>query len=148
MVVVSLPRVTISPVYLSGLSALYTHWGNETDRQHSVHTGHILSNHRMLSDGTLLLTILDNGSLSVYMLKGQFLPELSTPHHMSALGNIVSRISMKVSGVSSVSARDTVTLAALAPFPVGWWSDASINFTFVLLYKVTADSLSFISESS
>ena len=67
---------------------------------------------------------------------------------MSALGNIVSRIGTKVSSVSTVSGRDTVTLVALAPFPVGWWSNASNNFTFVLLYKVTADSLSFISGSS
>ena len=147
-VVVSLPRVTISPVYLSGLSALYTHWGNETDPQHSVCTGHVLSNHHTLSDGTLLLTILDDGSLSVYMSKGRFLPKLSTPHRVSTLGNIVSRIGTRVSGVSSVLGRDTVMLAALAPFPVGWWSDASNNFMFVLLYKVTADSLSFISGSS
>ena len=148
MVVVSLPRVTISPVYLSGLLALYTRWGNETDLQCSVHTGHILSNHRTFSDGTLLLTILDDGSLSVYTWKGQFLPELSTPRHVSALGNIVSCIGTKVSAVSSVSGQDTVMLAALAPFPVGWWSNASNNFTFVLLYKVTTDSLSFISGGS
>ena len=70
MVVVSLPRVTISPVYLSGLSALYTRWGNKTDPQRSVHMGHVLSNHHTLSDGTLPLTILDDGSLSVYKSKG------------------------------------------------------------------------------
>ena len=122
---VSLPRVQISTVYLHELSALHTWWEQEQESPCVIHMGHMLSNHHALADYTLPLTVLDDGSLSVYSSKSRFLPELCTPHWISALGNILSHVGTQVSGVGSVSGQDTFWVAALVPFPVGWWSNAS-----------------------
>ena len=65
----------------------------------------------MLADYTLPLTVLDDGSLSVYSSKSRFLLELCTPRQISALGNILSRVGTQVSGVGSVSGRDTFRVA-------------------------------------
>ena len=61
--------------------------------------------------------------------------DLCTPCRISALGNILSHIRTQVSSVSWVYRQGTFHIAALAPFMVGWWSDAS-NFIFYLLVQV------------
>ena len=128
---VSLPQVQISPVYLHELSNLHTQWGQQQGQPCIIHTEHVLSNHRALADYTLPVNVLDNGSLSVYSAKSRFIPDLCTPHHISALGNILSYLGTQVSSVSWVSGQGTFHIVALAPFTVGWWSDAS-NFIFYL----------------
>ena len=132
---VSLPRVQISPVYLHELSTLHTRWGQQQGQPCIIHTGHMLSNHHALADYTLPVNVLDDGSLSVYSAKSRFIPDLCTPHCISALGNILSRIGTQVSSVSWVSGQGTFCIVALAPFTVGWWSDAS-NFIFYLPIQV------------
>ena len=127
---VSLPRVQISPVYLHELSTLHTRWGQQQGQPCIIHMGHMLSNHHTLADYTLPVNVLDDGSLSVYSAKSRFIPELCTPRHISALGNILSCIRTQVSSVSWVSGQGTFCTVALAPFTVGWWSDAS-NFIFL-----------------
>ena len=138
---VSLPRVQISPVYLHKLSNLHTRWRQQQGQPCIVHTGHVLSNHCALADYTLPVNVLDDGSLSVYSAKSRFIPDLCTPCHISALGNILSHIGIQVSSVSWVSGQGTFHIAALAPFMVGWWSDAS-NFIFFLHIQVYFFSLS------
>ena len=132
---VSLPQVQILPVYLHELSTLHTWWGQQQGQPCVIHTGHVLSNQHTLADYTLPVNVLDDGSLSVYSAKSRFIPELCTPHHISALGNILSRVGTQVSSVSWVSGQGTFRIAALAPFTVGWWSDAS-NFIFYLHVQV------------
>ena len=134
----SLPQVQISSVYLHELLTLHTRWEQQQDLPHVVHTGHMLSNHHTLVDYTLPVNILSNGSLSVYSSKGRFIPELCTLHHISALGNILSHIGKQVSSVSLVSGQGTFHIVALAPFTVGWWSDAS---NFILYLKIQVYSL-------
>ena len=130
---VSLPRVQISPVYLHELSNLHTRWGQQQQGQPCIiHTGHVLSNHHALVDYTLPVNVLDDGSLSVYSAKSRFILELCTPRHISALGNILSRVRTQVFSVSWVAGQATFRIAALAPFMVRWWSDAS-NFIFIIL---------------
>ena len=138
---VSLPRVQISPVYLYELLNLHTWWGQQQGQPCIVHMGHMLSNHRALVDYTLSVNVLDDGSLSVYSEKSRFIPDLCTPHHISALGNILSRVGIQVSSVSWVVGQATFHIAALAPFTVGWLSDAS-NFIFYLHTGVYVFSLS------
>ena len=89
--------------------------------------GHVLSNHCALVDYTLPVNVLDDGSLSIYSAKSRFILELCTLHHILALGNILSHIGTQVSSVSWVAGQATFRIVALAPFMVGWWSDAS-NF--------------------
>ena len=132
---VSLPRIQISPVYLHELSTLHTRWGQQQGQPCIVHTGHVLSNHRTLADYTLPVHVLDDGSLLVYSAKSRFIPELCTLHRISALGNILSHIRTQVSSVSWVSRQGTFCIVALAPFTVGWWSDAS-NFILFLYVQV------------
>ena len=129
---VSLPRVQIWLVYLHKLSNLHTQWGQQQGQPCIVHTGHVLSNHHALVDYTLPVNVLDDGSLSVYSAKSRFIQELCTPYHISALGNILSRVGTQVSSVSWVAGQATFCIAALAPFMVRWWSDAS-NFIFIIL---------------
>ena len=102
---VSLPRVQIPSVYLHELSTLYTQWGQQQGPSCIVHMGHLLSNHHTLADYTLPVNVLNDGSLSVYSSKRRFIPELCTPHHILALGNILSCIGTQVSSVSWVSGR-------------------------------------------
>ena len=128
---VSLPRVQILPVYLHELSTLHTRWGQQQGQPCIIHMGHVLSNHRTLADCTLPVNVLDDGSLSVYSSKSRFIPELCTPHRISALGNILSCTGTQVSSVSWVLGQGTFHIVALAPFTIGWWSDAS-NFIFYL----------------
>ena len=132
---VSLPRVQISSVYLHKLLTLQTRWGQQQGQPCVVHMRHMLSNHHTLADYTLPVNVLNNGSLSVYSSKSRFIPELCTPHHILALGNILSHIRTQVSSVSWVSGQGTFCIAALAPFTVGWWSDTS-NFIFYLHVQV------------
>ena len=132
---VSLPRVQILSVYLCELSTLHTQWGQQQGLPCVIHTGHVLSDHRTLADYTLPVNVLNDGSLSVYSSKGRFIPELCTPCHILALGNILSRVGKQVSSVSWVSGQGTFHIVALAPFTVGWWSDAS-NFIFYLHVKI------------
>ena len=129
---VSLPRVQISSVYLHELSNLHTQWVQQQGQPCIVHMGHVLSNHCALVDYTLPVNVLDDGSLSVYSAKSRFILELCTPCHISALGNILSCVGTQVSSVSWVVGQATFCIAALAPFTVGWWSDAS-NFIFIIL---------------
>ena len=117
------------------LSTLHTQWGQQQGQPCIVHTGHVLSNHRTLADYTLPVNVLNDGSLSVYSSKSRFIPELCTPHCILTLGNILSCIGTQVSSVSWVSGQGTFRIAALAPFTVGWWSDAS-NFIFYLYVEV------------
>ena len=131
----SLPRVQILSVYLRELPALHTWWEQQQVPPCIIHMGHVLSNHRTLVDYTLPVNILSDGSLSVYSSKGRFILELCTPHRISALGNILSHIGKQVSSVSSVLGQGTFHIAALAPFTVGWWSNAS-NFIFYLKFQV------------
>ena len=133
---VSLPQVQILPVYLHELSTLHTRWGQQEGQPCIVHTGHVLSNHRTLAHYILPVNVLDDWSLSVYSAKSRFIPELCTPHHILALGNILSCVGTQVSSVSWVSGQGTFHIAALAPFTVGWWSDAS-NFIFYLHVLLT-----------
>ena len=132
---VSLPRVQISSVYLHKLLTLHTRWGQQQGQPCIVHMGHVLSNHHTLADYTLPVNVLNDGSLSVYSSKSRFIPELCTPHHILALGNILSHVRTQVSSVSWVSGQGTFHIMALAPFTVGWWSDAS-NFIFYLHVQV------------
>ena len=126
---VSLPRVQILPVYLHKLSTLHTRLGQQQGQPCIVHMGHVLSHHCTLADYTLSVNVLDDGSLSVYSSKSRFIPELCTPHCISALGNILSHIGTQVSSVSWVLGQGTFHIVALASFTVGWWSNAS-NFIF------------------
>ena len=128
---VSLLRVQILPVYLHELSNLHTWWGQQQGQPCIVHTGHVLSNHHALVDYTLPVNVLEDGSLSVYSAKSRFIPELCTLCCISALGNILSHIRTQVSSVSWVVGQATFHIVALAPFMVGWWSDAS-NFIFII----------------
>ena len=118
-------------MYLHELSTLHTRWGQQQSQPCVIHMGHVLSNHHSLADYTLPVNVLHNGSLLVYSAKSRFIPELCTLHHILALGNILSRIGTQVSSVSWVSGQGTFHIAALVPFTVGWWSDAS-NFIFYL----------------
>ena len=127
----SLPQVQILPVYLHELSTLHTRWEQQQDPPRVIRTGHVLSNHRALADYALPVNILSDRSLLVYSCKSRFLLELCTPHHISALGNILSRIGIQVSGVGSVLGQGTFLIAALAPFLVGWWSDASNSISYL-----------------
>ena len=127
----SLSRVQILSVYLCELSTLHTQWGQQQGLPCVVHMGHMLSNHHTLADYTLPVNILNDGSLLVYSSKGRFIPELCTPHHILAWGNILSHTGKQVSSISWVSGQGTFRIAALVPFTVGWWSDAS-NFIFYL----------------
>ena len=130
----SLLQVQILSVYLHELSALHTWWEQQQDPPCIIRTGHMLSNHCALADYTLPLNILSDGSLSVYSSKSRFLLEVCTPHRILALGNILSCVGIQVSGISLVSGQGTFCIAALAPFPVGWWSDAS-NSIFYFNFK-------------
>ena len=132
---VSLPRVQISPVYLHELSTLHTPWGQQQGQPCIIHTGHVLSNNSTLADYTLPVNVLDDGSLSVYSAKSRFMPDLCTAHRILALGNILSRVGTQVSSVSWVSGQGIFRIVALAPFTVGWWSDAS-NFIFYLHVQI------------
>ena len=118
---VSLPRVSISAVYLHQLSGLHTHWEQYQIPLCLVHMEHVLLNHGMLQDNTLPQIIYDDGSVSRLSSKGRFLPELSTPRHICALGNMIAACRIQVSGTSVVKGQVTITIAALAPFIVGWW---------------------------
>ena len=129
---VSLPRVQISPVYIHELSNLHTRWGQQQGQPCIVHMEHMLSNHHALVDYTLPVNVLDDRSLSVYSAKSRFIPELCTLCRILALGNILSRVGTQVSSVSWVVGQATFCTVILAPFTVGWWSDAS-NFTFIML---------------
>ena len=122
---VSLPSVQILPVYLHELLNLHTQWGQQQGQPCIVHTGHVLSNHHTLVDYTLPINVLDDGSLLVYSAKNRFIPELCTPCHIAALGNILSCVGTQVSSVSWVAGQATFGIVALATFMVGWWSDAS-----------------------
>ena len=118
---VSLPRVSISAVSLHQLSGLRTHWEQHQIPLCLVHTEHVLLNHRTLQDNTLPQIIFDDGSVSRLSSKGRFLPELSTPRRICALGNMIAACGIQVSGTSVVKGWVTITIAALAPFFVGWW---------------------------
>ena len=133
---VSLPQVQISPVYLHELSNLHTRWGQQQGQPCIIHTGYVLSNHHALVDYTLPVNVLDDGSLLVYSAKSRFILELCTPCRISALGNILSHVGTQVSSVSWVVGQATFRIAILAPFMVGWWSDAS-NFTFIILNSIS-----------
>ena len=118
---VSLPRVSISAVYLHQLSGLRTRWEQHQIPLCLVHTEHVLLNHWTFQDNTLPQIIYDDGSVSRLSSKGRFLPELSTPRCICVLGNMITACGIQVSGTSVVKGRVTITIAALAPFFVGWW---------------------------
>ena len=128
-------------MYLHELSNLHTWWGQQQGQPCIVHTGHVLSNHCAVADYTLPVNVLDDGSLLVYSAKSRFILDLCTLHRISALGNILSRIRIQVSSVSWVLGQGTFCIVALAPFTVGWMSDAS-NFIFYLHIQVYFFSLS------
>ena len=93
----------------------------------SVHTGHVLLNHRTPSDNTLLQIIFNDGSVARLSSKGRLLPELSTPRRVDALGNMIAACGLQVSRSSVVKGRVTITVVALAPFTVGWWFNHGNN---------------------
>ena len=130
---VILPQEQIPAVYLNILLELFSHWDSQSVPQMVIHTGHMLSHHRSLRPlGAMPINILNDGSLSVISSKGRFLPSLSTPHRISALGYILAHVGRQVCWtVQTVHGRAIVTLAVQLPFTVGWWFDASIaNFLY------------------
>ena len=93
----------------------------------SVRTGHVLLNHQTPSDNTLPQIIYNDGSVARLSSKGRLLPELSTPQCVDALGNMIAACGTQVSKSSVVGGRVTITVAALAPFTVGWWFNHGNN---------------------
>ena len=124
---VSLPREAIPAVYLHQLSGLRARWEQHHIPMCSVHTGHVLLNHQTPSDNTLPQIIYNNGSVSRLSSKGRLLPELSTPRSVDVLGNMMAACSTQVSRSSVVGGWVTITVAALAPFTVGWWFNHGNN---------------------
>ena len=124
---VSLPREAIPAVYLHQLSGLHARWEQHHIPMCSVRTGHVLLNHRTPSDNTLPQIIYNDGSVSHLSSKGRLLPELSTPRCVDALGNMIAACGTQVSRSSVVGGRVTITVAALAPFTVGWWFNHGNN---------------------
>ena len=127
---VPLPREAIPAVYLHQLSGLRARWEQHHIWMCSVHTGHVLLNHRTPSDNTLPQIIFNDGSVACLSSKGRLLPELSTPQRVDALGNMIAACSLQVSRSSVVKGRVTITIAALAPFTVGWWFNHGNNQYF------------------
>ena len=118
---VSLPREAIPAVYLHQLSWLRARWKQLLIPMCSVCTEHVLLNHRTPWDNTLPHIVLNDSSVTRVSSRGRFLLELSTPRRVDALGNMVAVCGIQVSRSSVVNGRVTITVAALAPFTVGWW---------------------------
>ena len=118
---ISLPQEAIPAVYLHQLSGLRARWEQHHILMCSVHTEHVLLNHQTPSDNTLLHIILNDGSVAHVSSKERFLLELSTPRRVDVLGNMIAACSIQVSRSSIVNGWVTITVAALAPFTVGWW---------------------------
>ena len=98
----------------------------------SVHTGHVLLNHRTPSDNTLPQIIFNDGSVAHLSSKGRLLPELSTPQRVDVLGNMIAACSLQVSRSSVVKGQVPITVTTLAPFTVGWWFNHGNNQYFPL----------------
>ena len=130
---VILPQEQILAVYLNVLSELFSRWDSRSAPRVTVHTGHMLSHHQSLRPlGAMPINILNDGSILVISSKGRFLPSLSTPRRISALGYILARVGRVVcQTVQTVCGQATVTLAVQLPFTVGWWFNSSItNFLY------------------
>ena len=107
--------------------------GNNTSFQCVLYcTEHVLLNHRTPWDNTLPHIVLNDGSVTHVSSRGRFLPELSTPCRVDVLGNMVTVCGIQVSRSSVVNGRVTITVAALAPFTVGWWFNHGNDEFFVL----------------
>ena len=129
---VPLPREAIPAVYLHQLSGLHARWEQHRIPMCSVHMGHMLLNHRTPSDNTLPQIIFNDGSVACLSSQGRLLPELSTPRCVDVLGNMIAACGIQVSRSSVVKRRVTITVAALAPFTVGWWFNHGNNQYFPL----------------
>ena len=91
---VSLPREAIPAVYLHQLSGLHARWEQHFIPMCSVLTEHMLLNHQTPWDNTLPHIVLNDGSVMCVSSRGRFLPELSTPCSVDALGNMVAAVLM------------------------------------------------------
>ena len=120
-------------MYLHQLSGLRARWEQHLIPMCSVCTEHVLLNHRTPWDNTLPHIVLNDGSVTRVSSRGRFLPELSTPRHVDALGNMVTVCGIQVSRSSVVNGRVTITVAALAPFTVGWWFNHGNDEIFFFL---------------
>ena len=128
---VQLPRVSISAEHLHCLSELSTRWRQSHVRECLVRARHIQLHHGSLPGNTVPLVILNSGDLASLSSKGHLLAELSTQARIRALGKIIATCGVKVSKPRTVGGRATCTLAALAPFTVGWWFNAGISIIIV-----------------
>ena len=131
---VQLPWVSISAEHLNCLSELSTRWRQNHVRECLVRAQHIQINHRSLPGNTVPFIVLDNGHLASLSSKGHLLSELSTQVRIRALGNIIATCGVKVSKPRIVRGWVTCSLAALAPFTVGWWFNAGISIIIPLFY--------------
>ena len=124
---VQLPRVSISAEHLNCLSELSTRWRQNHIQECLVRAQHIQINHGSLLGNTVPCIILDNSDLASLSSKGRLLSELSTQVRIRMLGNIIATCGVKVSKPRTMRGRVTCSLAALAPFTVGWWFNAGIS---------------------
>ena len=123
----AVPGLSIPGKCLRLLSGLTSCWVDNGLPLCEVHTKHVLENHGTLTGNTFPLVILGNhsGPNEYHRVseKGRFVNILCTFNRIRALGNMLAVCGVKVSLSKVVHGVETFTVAARAPFQLGWYLD-------------------------
>ena len=94
---------------------------HQLDTLATVRVDHILDRHRSVFLGIFPELLTNDGSLTVGTSRGRFLPEFSVPRYLTGLAQISGLVGYRVSSETTTPQKTCYTIAARAPFIVGWY---------------------------